>query len=527
MNFNLLGGAYKSRDVSFNSQRCVNFYSVISAFRGLNWTSALSFQTEQNKTQHAKMPTPGLDRFCTNPGQRVRGIYVARSISKGQRCFFVVDDNFYELFRNGSSKLWGTLPGGVGCTQPVYMAIDDNNQLLIIDGGSTLTYNDTYAIVTNNGTLIGTLFNLTTGTLTNVNTFDNPANSYDFPDSASQIGRVYYSQLNDFSTWPTVNVFTPTFRSCASLAVMALREEIAIFGEETVSVYYDAGSTPPASPWVRVPNTTVDCGILAPHSLAKNKDAMFFLGTSAYGEPNVYLFDTGYNMTQITPPSVNWSIGSQVYLKDAIGFLEQSKDGHVLYFLTVPALNTTFVYDGISQEWHERQSQRPFLDQDGSVVWGMFRGRCKANFEGMHLYGDMYSGNILIEDYNTYTEDGLPIRRQLTSPIMSQENDFVSLGSVEIDYNAGHGASSGQGVTPILQIRTSTDGGQSFNPPRYLPLGKQAQYDYRALLTNIGTGRNWVIDIVITDPIFFAIKSAYAHGSVGLSSGPPQQQGQH
>lgn len=492
MKIDLLGGSYQHKYLDLNSQQCVNWYSVTGA------------QIEKSKEPHVKFPTPGLEIFTTITGNKVRGLHVSRDLTSN-RLFAVVDDTLYEIGMDTTVTSRGALTNGTGSTLPIYMATNTIDEMIIIDGGSSLTYSDGYAIITNNGSVQGYIFNLSTNTLTAIA-------DADFPNTAADIGRVYFSEANNFSSWLGASVFTPTFRADPTLAVCALREDIICFGAETAEAYINDGSTP----FSRLQRTTQYCGILAPHSAAQFNDGIAFLGRTDRGEPKVYIYTKDYQVMPISPPSINYRLSTAATLEDCLGMAEESKDGHIFYYLSIPSLETTFVYDLTTQEWHERKSKRPYSDANGQVHEDQFRGRCMANFNGLHLFGDRYSGKIFIQKYDVFTEDGLTITRLMRSPIYNEEQKYISVNSLEVDYNSGYGALSGQGSTPYLLVSISKDGGLTYTQPQQIDVGIQGRYDKRCKINNLGTGRNWVIELKLTDPIDFMLGSAVAHGNLGV-----------
>jgi len=483
----LLGGTYAHKYADWNSQRTINWYPVITdENRG-----------EKNKTRMALFPRPGLTQLVDLTGDSVRGLFVARTLTQ-ERCFAVVGQSLYEIFVDGTGTSMGAMSNlAAGSNCKVYMEINGNGQLMIMDpnaayyltlstdvlaqitdvdfpGGKTLTYSDGYAIISDND------------------------------------GRVSFSELNDVSNWVGDSVFTPTFKSDSVKAVSAFREEIYCFGDETTEIYINDGSTP----FVRQSRTSMYYGIAAPHSLATWHGGFFFLGSSRFGETEVYMLGTDYSSKQISSPAISQAI-NQADTKDAEGYVQYTKDGHILYFLHIPALGSTYVYDVTLNMWHERQSTRPYPDNNGDKPQDMFRGRHCVNFKGLNLYGDWYSGKIFKEDKGVTTDDGEIRKLTRTSPVYQNELKYISVYQLEIDMNTGFGTLSGQGSSPVMILKYSLDGGNTFEPEMMMELGKQGEYDYRAMISKLGTARNWVISMEISDPIDIALMQARAKGAFG------------
>jgi hypothetical protein len=68
---------------------------------------------------------------------------------------------------------------------------------------------------------------------------------------------------------------------------------------------------------------------------------------------------------------------------------------------------------------------------------------------------------------------------------------------------------------PKVSLRISRDGGRTFGNERWVPLGRVGQYDARVILRRLGSARDFVVQITMTDPVKFVLAS----GSVSLESG--------
>ena len=495
MELDIIGGSYQSPFKSVNSQKTINYYVV-------NKT-----QIENNKTQKALYPTPGLSRFATIPGTQVRGIYVANTLS-ASRCFVVVDDALLELSIDGTATLIGVLPLGTNSSQPVYMFANTNNQLAIVDGGCTCTFMDNFLIVTNNGNLAINCLDLSTNTLTAVT-------DVDIQPSAINAGRVYFSNSNDFTAWTGADVFTPTFRPDGVLRVYSFQSDIFCFGKDSIERYYNDGATP----FVRREGAVLLYGLIAPHSVAAFSNGIFFLGRSERGQAQVYALTSDAQILPISPNTITSQIGKGTNLQECIGYIHETKDGHIWYYLHVPSLDTTFVYDSINTEWHERKSAKPFLMANGETEQGQFRGRCMANWDGLLLFGDRYSGNIFLEDTTLATEDTLSVYRERSTVVYTEEYKTLSVGAIELDLSLGSDyiPITGQGSSPSMMFSISKNKGNSYYNERIITLDGSNNQNIRTRILGIGSASQWGFKFSTSDPVRIAIVGATLRGSVGAS----------
>lgn len=487
MLIDLLGGSYEHRFKDWNAQRTINWYPKITDQK----------TQEKNKTQIGLFPRPGLSQHVSISGNSVRGLFTARTLTQ-ERLFAVVDTTLYEIFYDGSSTSRGALTGmSSGSKSKVYMAVNSEGQLMLQDP------------------LAGYIFNLNTNTLAKITDIDYPnGTTLDYSDGYFIIsdgnGRVSFSDLLDGTDWSGLDFFTPTFKPDRVKAIVAAREEIYCFGEETIEVYINDGDTP----FIRQSRTSMYYGLTARDSIAVHSAGVFFLGKGATGGSEVYLMGTNYSVTPISSPAISQMLNKYTN-EDAEGFVQCSKDGHIFYHLHVPALQTTLVYDLTTGMWHERQSLRPFPDSDGTKPQDMYRGRCHASFKGLNLYGDWWSGKIFKEDTSVTTDDGNIRTLKRISPVFHNELKYVSVYRLEFDVNAGFGTTVDQGSEPIMMLQYSLDGGNTFESEEFIDLGPLGMYDQRVQINKLGTSRNWVISFSISDPIDIIVLQAVVNGSFG------------
>lgn len=486
MIIDLIGGTYEQKFKDWNCQRTINWYPVVSK------------DEEKNKTKIALFPRPGLTTFASASGNCVRGLFTARTLTS-ERCFAVIDTSLYEIHYDGSATFISSLDGLISGTKTkVYMEINNNNEMMIQDPAA------------------GYIFDLNNDTLARITDEDYPggktlAYSDGYFIISDNNGRVSFCELGSGLDWDGFNFFTPSFKPDAVRAVVTFREEIYCFGDSTIEVYINDGETP----FIRQSRTSIYYGLTAPHSVAAWHGGVFFLGKSVNGGNDVYMMGTNYALNPISStPSISAKINEYTN-EDAEGFVECTRDGHIFYHLHLPSAGTTLVYDMTTNMWHERQSQRPFADADGTNPQDVYRGKCFTQFKGMNLLGDWYSGKIFKEDDNAVTDDGYIRKLRRIGPVLHNELKYISVYSLELDMNSGFGTTIGQGSDPTMMFRCSLDGGNTFEPEQMHKLGKIGNYDYKVEIRKLGTSRNWVVDFSISDPVNIIIMQAVMNGSVG------------
>jgi hypothetical protein len=70
-------------------------------------------------------------------------------------------------------------------------------------------------------------------------------------------------------------------------------------------------------------------------------------------------------------------------------------------------------------------------------------------------------------------------------------------------------------TNPKAMLRWSSDGGSTWSHEYWIPIGQQGKYKNRAIWRRLGTARDRIYEVVITDPVKAVIVSANLKASVG------------
>jgi len=106
--------------------------------------------------------------------------------------------------------------------------------------------------------------------------------------------------------------------------------------------------------------------------------------------------------------------------------------------------------------------------------------------------------------------------RQAPHLVSDLKRQFISKFQVHLQPGIGQG--TGQGADPLVMFQYSKDGGQTWSHERLLPAGQVGEFDRRCLTYRLGTGRDWVFRLTVTDPnVPWALIAAYLQGEDGIS----------
>lgn len=117
------------------------------------------------------------------------------------------------------------------------------------------------------------------------------------------------------------------------------------------------------------------------------------------------------------------------------------------------------------------------------------------------MIGYFYDTTVVVDVGVSPPAANTLIRRTRIFPLPFAQNLPITVTSMEFLLHVGLGRSSGQGANPVMQVRFSNDGGETWGPWVEVPVGPQGQGEYRAVINRVGRVRNGVCEIALSDPI--------------------------
>jgi hypothetical protein len=292
-----------------------------------------------------------------------------------------------------------------------------------------------------------------------------------------------------------------------------------LIGERTSEVWYNSGGANFA--FSRLPGIGPQYGCSAKHSIARVGANLCWLGQNEQGQ-NIVVMTNQYSVDRISNHAVEVAISSYPQVSDAIGDCYE-EGGHVMYVLTFPTADTTWVFDLTTSEtlkspdaWWQRLSW--------NATTGTYHrhiGNCFVNFANIRMWGDYQSGQIHQQSRSIYTDNGAPLRCQRRAPhVWARENrKRIFQASMQVEFTPGVGLQAGQGVNPQAMIRWSDDGGFSYGTEVDVPIGLVGDTRNRAIVWQCGEARDRVWEVNYSDPTARDIIGATLFGEAEDSEG--------
>lgn len=313
-------------------------------------------------------------------------------------------------------------------------------------------------------------------------------------------GKFYINETPyDGAAWNGLDFASAEGSPDNTVGLISDHRELWLFGTNSAEVFVNTGNAD--QPFQRSGNAYIEHGCAAAGSIAKADNTVFWLGGDDKGAGMVWRAD-GYVPRRISTHAVEKAIAGYAKISDAIAITYQ-QEGHIFYVLTFPSAGATWCYDAATQLWHERAWRDP-----NSGMLTRWRANCHVYFNGEHLVGDFASGKVYALRLDVFTDDGAPILRQRMTTANESLLKRVFYSTLHLDMETGVGEATGQGAVPQLMLRYSNDGGHTWSNQKVANVGNIGKYNERVSFNRLGSGRNRVWEISMTDPVKFAVLGA-------------------
>ena len=495
--------------------------------------------------------TPGLNLFTEFLGSVVgRGLW---SLEKTDVAYTVVGNIFYELNGSATQTQKGLLLTSTG---RVSMA-DNGVQVMIVDGTYGYIYTTTSPVSITSITRSGTTATATTATahglgtgmvitisgsspaqynglygviVTSPTTFQfvmasdpgssaSPVGSYvinlafcqiadpDFPANPMTVtflagrfvinvslsSRFYCSDMYDGLSWDGLNYANAETSSDPIVAVWANNGQLIIFGTKSTEFWGNSGSVD--FPFSQLQGTANEWGLAAPWSVAKYDNSVAMLVKNRMGQVMLAKMN-GYVPGKISNPDVDSIINRFSVTSDASAY-SYMLGGHPMYVINFNNAQQSWLYDGSTSIWTKLES------------FGLTRHRAQygTSFLNFTLVADYQNGKLYSLTDKVMTDNGQQIESYIVSQtIADQDLDRLEVSKLRVDMEVGKGSTD----VPLPQVglSVSRDNGKTWGNEILRDIGPIGNYSNTVDFTRLGTARNFVFKLRVTDPFDFTLINA-------------------
>lgn len=505
-NFPMFGGFDDRSEIAFNSENLINLFMI---------------GDPQGKKKFGFLGTPGLSAPVTVQD----GTGVSRALYTYENSMYgVFGSDVYRFTQPLVKNQIGTLAG----TTQGFVSISANN-----NANGQVIFNDTqdgyiYDTTTDTFTLIDRTVDASSGfpgRPTNVVFLDG---YFVAPDGDSRTYQI--SALNDGTKWDPLDSAQIQAYPGENVGVGVVNRRLYFFKTDSTEVWYNTGAAD--FPFRRDNNLLFNFGCLAVSSIVSDFGYLFWLAKDRNGVGSVMMTE-GQEPIRISDESVDNLIASFTDPSDVIAYIYKDL-GHIFLVMTWNTDDTTLVYDVSMKIWHQMQMHKTVFSE--SIPFsGKVRhlSNCHAYFNNTHIIGS-YKGPFLYNFSRSYpTNNGEEIRRIRVCPHFFDENyRMMQIRWLQIDMQMGiglsggsegsekwitdegdfvvttdgdnlvwGGSSQGLGQDPMVYLRISRDGGNTYGNYHGVSVGKIGNRRARAIFRRLGLCRDFVAEISFYDPV--------------------------
>lgn len=456
----IFGVGQQGKSPTVTAQRHLNLYAEVAQ--------------DSDKSGLVFYGTPGTTLFTSFGDTPVRG-----AIAVGDSLYMVHRGTLWEVNNAGIQTSRGTLNTSGGRVDMAFNGV----QIGIVDGTNMYCY-----------TLASTAFVVVASGL-----LSNPASityqdSY-FICSFRNSQRFQISAQNDGTTWDALDFASAEAAPDRVVRVLADHGEIVLCGETTIEYWGNSGAQ--EFPYANIRGATSEFGLAAPWSLVKFNDSLAGLMKNRMGQVQV-MMAVGHSLQKISTQELDYIINGYISVADATAF-SYLLGGHPMYQINFPSAGKSWLYDGSTQMWSPLETG---LDGQRHLA------EICVDYLNKPRVTDYANGNVYILDPNVYTDNGMPIARELVGKHLLKDYDKSEVFRLQVDFETGVGLILGQGYDPQAMLQVSKDNGHTWGNEMWATMGQIGTYLTRVVWRRLGTARDWLFRFRITDPVKVVITGA-------------------
>ncbi len=462
----------------------------------INWFIE-TIESPGAQTKWVLFGTPGLAMFSASDNGPTRG-----QIEILGREFLAGGDTLYEVMADGTRtvRMDAVLDTFGG---PMSMAAS-NIELLIVAGGQAYCYN-----------LAANTFVNVTPLLAGSPIQCAYSDGY-FIVCFANSNKFQMSDILDGTTWPGIQVNAVSVFPENIIGIDVSHRELWVMGGRHIQPYQDTGTD---EVFDVIPGALIETGLAATFGHNRLDNTEFWISEDERGARQAWRAN-GYTPLRISTHAVETALSS--YSSDAIADMvtySYQDGGHLFWVLYIPGTDCSWVYDVAESMWAKRAEWHTDLG-----TYGPHRSWNHSYAFGKHLVGDWQTGNLyeMKQAYDTggnvyafVTDDGVVIRRARRSPILVNEMEWIYHSQMVADFAVGLGPQpplldgNGDPRPPQAMLRWSDNRGSTWSNEHVAGCGMAGQYNTRVIWRRLGRSRYRIYELVVTDPISWALIDAY------------------
>jgi len=468
----IAGGFYISDSLPISAQECTNWYVNIPQTSGALGAAGL-------------YGTPGIELLTTTGElqQQNRGAHTKNDIP-----YFVNGDALYSLDRtfdiDGNEVFSTTTLGSIEGEGLVSMADNGTQLMILVPGGKGYIYDESSGTPFLEITDLG----FTANGAPQIVAF---VDSYFLCTTDDK--KFIVSAPNDGLSWNALDFGSAEADPDQIVAPVIFRNQVYILGTETAESFQSIQTS--GFPFQRISGAVFQKGLFAPFGVVNTDNSFMWIGGGVNESPAIWQSNGG-SPVKVSTTAIDTAISqfTQEELQQSFGF-SYAQDG--AYFVGFSFPTRSFIYDTITQLWHERKSQ--LTDPTGKEVTVRWRVNSLTSGYGRVLVGDSEDGRIGSVSRDIFTEYGRNIIRTVATVPFTDQGSSVFVPKLELTVESG--VSDRNEKEAVFRLSTSRDG-KTFSDERIRPIGKTGEYEQRVIWNRNGRySRMIIFKFVMSDPV--------------------------
>lgn len=304
------------------------------------------------------------------------------------------------------------------------------------------------------------------------------------------LGQYFFcSRVGEASAFDSLDFAKSERRPDIVKTAAALNGELWLFGQHSISVWYNAGALD--FPFRERAGSVQDRGLASIRSLATLDRSFVFLGND-----RVVYKTEGYQLRRISDHALEEKLGRYTPVTGLSGYAF-TFEGHPFYALNLPDTDggKTFVWDGATGVWHERATAA-----DGRGLWLVQEA---VQFGDLALLGAANQGKVFVMDRNVGADDGIPQVREAVLPPLSAQGKRQFMAALEVEMETG---SDDPADPRAVGVSWTDDAGVTWSPQRTLSTGAPGATRTRVRTARCGSFRErWIKLRANGRPTFYGV----------------------
>lgn len=294
-------------------------------------------------------------------------------------------------------------------------------------------------------------------------------------------GRFGWSAVGDGTSLDALDFATAESGPDNLEAVIVTNGQVLLPGLDSSEIWTNVGGD---ETFARNGSAVIEAGTTAPYSVRRLDNSVFWVGSSEQTGQGIVFRLNGYTPARISTEWVEEKLAG-IDLSEARAFTMQH-EGHAFYWLNVPGVSTSLVYDVLSGLWFETAEL-----VDGEYT--PHRADVHLFFNNTHIMGDA-AGNLYAFDPLVSDNAGDVLVRDRIPPVIGS-NDQRLLRHAEIEVICDKGTGG------VMLLRWSDDNGANWGNWHEVSLGEIGNFNARVRKLANGMSRNRVYQMRVTDDV--------------------------